>query len=604
MSHLLALYMGSLILRSIGIALVAGICSWKIRNVALRHAIWVGVLGSMLLMPAVDYLLPPSWVPARIQQIAAEQPVSIRIASPGATVASKPAASAPLPSRSHAVDWWSVAAALYALVTFAMFVQLATGYRKMRKLRATAKGITSLAFEEIVRSQRTRRRMPVLLESEAVQVPMTVGFCRPAVILPADWKTWDDWKMRAVLFHEIAHIRRIDWCIAVIAAAVKCAYWLNPLSWFLERKLSQLAEQASDDASLYRTQNVTRYAEILLEFAAATQNGGRLMKGGVAMAHYKIQERIERVLARPQSGTGSVKIAGWILVTLVAAPVIYTAAALQVTSEAVKVPSAAYAAEFGGNPLPQTPAAAAPAAPTPAPAAVSQAQQKDLNPADILSEAFQTELENRTLQRQYEDLRQKLAQAQAIQASLDQAPDLQQIAKISGSVAFLQDATHQAELRLIQMLQTEVAVREKNIAQLGQQIGNQPNPNQSQLDQLHANEEALERYKADLSRIDKQIEEKLLTSSSSVDSNSKNRIFVTGRVQRPGVFHYDKPLTVLQALALAGGFQEYAKTDAISIVRMNGDSSTLFRFTYPDVIKGVNNAQNIYLESGDVVVVP
>jgi protein involved in polysaccharide export with SLBB domain len=209
------------------------------------------------------------------------------------------------------------------------------------------------------------------------------------------------------------------------------------------------------------------------------------------------------------------------------------------------------------------------------------------------------------MQREYEALKQKLEQAQleSNQSNRGPVPEPQDRAKVGGSVAFLQEETNKTQLRI---LQTEIAVRERYIAQLRQQIGNQSNPNQSQLDQLHANEEALERYKADLSRINKQIEEKQLTSSSSqaVDSNSKYRVYVTGRVQRPGDIPWEKPLTVLQALALAGGFQEYAKSDAVSIIRTNGNSSTLFRFNYSEVIRGVNSSQNFYLENGDVVVVP
>jgi hypothetical protein len=433
---------------------------------------------------------------------------------------------------------------------------------------------------------------------------MTVGLVRPAVILPADWKNWDDWKMRAVLLHEIAHIRRNDWGIAVIAAAAKCAYWLNPLSWFLERKLSQLAEQASDDASIILTRHAARYAEILLEFALAIQNGGRLTKGGVTMAQHNVKVRIERVLANPQSGTGIVKVAGWALVMIIAVPIMYSAAALQVASDTVKPAIPTYVAEFARNPLPQ-PSASPQAEPSPAKATPPQARKDSSNPAAESLDPFQMELEIREMQREYEALKQKLEQAQleSNQSNRGPVPEPQDRAKVGGSVAFLQEETNKTQLRI---LQTEIAVRERYIAQLRQQIGNQSNPNQSQLDQLHANEEALERYKADLSRINKQIEEKQLTSSSSqaVDSNSKYRVYVTGRVQRPGDIPSDKQLTVLQALALGGGFQEYAKRDAISIIRTNGNSSTLFRFNYSEVISGVNSMQNIYLENGDVVVVP
>ena len=66
----------------------------------------------------------------------------------------------------------------------------------------------------------------------------------------------------------------------------------------------------------------------------------------------------------------------------------------------------------------------------------------------------------------------------------------------------------------------------------------------------------------------------------------------------------DKPVTVLQALTLAGGFQEFAKDTEISIIRNYGSENIVLNFNYRDVIKGKTPEQNIVLRSGDVVVIP
>jgi polysaccharide export outer membrane protein len=66
----------------------------------------------------------------------------------------------------------------------------------------------------------------------------------------------------------------------------------------------------------------------------------------------------------------------------------------------------------------------------------------------------------------------------------------------------------------------------------------------------------------------------------------------------------EKPVTVLQALALAGGFQDYAKEEEMTIIRSDGDANLVFGFNYRDVIRGKNTEQNILLRSGDVVVIP
>jgi len=95
-----------------------------------------------------------------------------------------------------------------------------------------------------------------------------------------------------------------------------------------------------------------------------------------------------------------------------------------------------------------------------------------------------------------------------------------------------------------------------------------------------------------------------------IDAIQSYRIYVTGKVQKGGVLTSERPLTVLQALALAGGFQDYAKRDQITIVRTIasrgpiGKQDTKYPFDYEKVIDGSKQTQNIFLESGDVVNVP
>ena len=107
-----------------------------------------------------------------------------------------------------------------------------------------------------------------------------------------------------------------------------------------------------------------------------------------------------------------------------------------------------------------------------------------------------------------------------------------------------------------------------------------------------------------------QLEEKLkeyLTAPNVtviVDAIRHYRIYVTGKVQSPSSFILEKPITVLQAISLAGGLQEFADESEVKIVRPSSRGYAYLDFDYKDVIKGKNVNQNIYLESGDVVVVP
>ncbi len=89
-----------------------------------------------------------------------------------------------------------------------------------------------------------------------------------------------------------------------------------------------------------------------------------------------------------------------------------------------------------------------------------------------------------------------------------------------------------------------------------------------------------------------------------VDAIQSYRVYVTGMVGSPGAIMTERPISVLQAISLAGGFQAFADPDAIVIIRATGEDTKLFRFNYSEVVKGENFNQNMLLKSGDVVAVP
>lgn len=79
------------------------------------------------------------------------------------------------------------------------------------------------------------------------------------------------------------------------------------------------------------------------------------------------------------------------------------------------------------------------------------------------------------------------------------------------------------------------------------------------------------------------------------------RFYVVGQVGRSGEFPLSGRTTVLQAIALAGGFKEFAKTDGIVIVRRDQTSVPV---NYKRIADGSDVAQNVQLFPGDTIVVP
>jgi polysaccharide biosynthesis/export protein len=90
-----------------------------------------------------------------------------------------------------------------------------------------------------------------------------------------------------------------------------------------------------------------------------------------------------------------------------------------------------------------------------------------------------------------------------------------------------------------------------------------------------------------------------------VTDSKSQKVNILGRVARPGAYLLTSSTTVLDSIAMAGGFKDFAKQKSIYVLRQAPDGTqTRIPFNYKDVIKGKNPEQNIRLQAGDTVVVP
>lgn len=90
-----------------------------------------------------------------------------------------------------------------------------------------------------------------------------------------------------------------------------------------------------------------------------------------------------------------------------------------------------------------------------------------------------------------------------------------------------------------------------------------------------------------------------------VQEAKSQKFNIMGEVQKPGEYTLNNPMTVLDSIALAGGFREWAKVKSIYVLRADGNGkSERLPFNYKKVIKGQATAQNIQLKARDTVVVP
>ncbi|MEL6105545.1 MAG: M56 family metallopeptidase [Planctomycetota bacterium] len=363
------LFVVDLSAKSLALAFVAGITMklLRLRDSNLSHRIWSGVLVGMLALPLLSLFLPTiplrvsqQWnsadtnsaettsVPRAAQDASVSQPVlaidgnrattieptSIDLAF-SAPQRHEAMPSATLVAASPSWTWadltrWGTAAlfATWFSVTAYLAIRLVVGLSAAARIANRSKTITG----EITRlCELPRGPFTTVCQSDETCVPVTVGFLRPTILLPADWRTWHPEKLEAIVAHEFTHVARRDFLISIGAELNRCLYWFHPLSWWLRTRLSDLAEHACDDAAIGQTGDRTGYAKHLLEVASRVSGAsGRVIQPASAMARESnVASRIATILdfKRPLSEQLSWK--STTLIVLIMVPLIGAAAAVQ-----------------------------------------------------------------------------------------------------------------------------------------------------------------------------------------------------------------------------------------------------------------------------------
>ena len=280
------------------------------------------------------------------------------------------------------------------------------------------------------------------------------------------------------------------------------------------------------------------------------------------MAQHKTRARIERVLSNDRSGTGILRFAGWMLVLMLGLPVLYSAAALQVSSQREPAPPSSIKPLTASEQSRLLPSAVLPGVAVPQPAQPQPQARQQPVPEPRGAPNLVVQIVNAS------DGFYLIRPGDVLNIFVWKVPD------VSGKVKVQPDG--RISIPLVQ----DILATGSTLAQLKVEIENR-------------------------------LKDKIQSPDVTVilESTSSYRVYVTGKVKAAGPLTSETPLTVLEALALAGGFEEFARKDDIRIIRspiptIGQRATTSLSFNYSDVIGGDPKLQNVLLNSGDVVVVP
>ena len=260
-----------------GAVLWSGLRAFGIRNPYVQRAVLTLVLAVSLAMPMLMRMVSVTIPLGHALPIAVTAVVGAPSAlAPAATVLTS-ASGLAAPPVSAPISWYTVVDGVYLAGVGLMLLRLLVGLALTWRIARRARPLDEVWAEDV--------RI-----SAAVQAPVTFG---STILLPLDYARWPTSKRRAVLGHEYAHVVHGDFYIQTLAALNRAVFWFNPLAWWLQRRLADLAETASDLAAIEVLGDRPTYAKILLDIATTAQP----MSAAVAMARpATVAARVKRIL--------------------------------------------------------------------------------------------------------------------------------------------------------------------------------------------------------------------------------------------------------------------------------------------------------------------
>lgn len=303
-------------------------------SAAARHAVWLLAVVGLFALPVVSAVLPawrilPGWLDMTPVTVAETAPApnapAMNTQTPSAIVGSRPpretirmqqpaiTATATPPPTAPAMEEPSLPAVarhdpgppllvwvplIWAAGTCLILAWLGLSFLSLRRLRRSCEPVRDASWTTLLDQlwSQLRLRSPVqLLQSPRRAMPMTWGVLKSRLLLPAEASQWPADRRRAVLLHELAHVKRRD-SLAQLVTQVACAfYWFNPLVWIAARRMVSERERACDDVVLNAGPAPCDYAGHVLDIAAGLRSSPLVGAAAIAMARPSGLER--RLLA-------------------------------------------------------------------------------------------------------------------------------------------------------------------------------------------------------------------------------------------------------------------------------------------------------------------
>lgn len=200
-------------------------------------------------------------------------------------------------------NWEDIVFALYLIGVFIMTIRvlvlLGGAYKLKSSTEQDHESWRMAIFDELARKMKLVGKV-VLAVSDRIVIPCTIGFIKPVILLPASILAGlDETQLRAILAHELTHIKRYDWLFSIVQMFIEAMLFFNPAMWWISRQIRLEREAVCDEGVVGQTSKPMEYAKLLLEFARLDQKPAMAAALGLKFSsgsQSPISERIKRLI--------------------------------------------------------------------------------------------------------------------------------------------------------------------------------------------------------------------------------------------------------------------------------------------------------------------
>lgn len=222
---------------------VGALAALTLKHPRARLIFWQGVLTIALLLPALEPWRRPSQAEGSVSITTAP----VRVISPASR---------------HRIPWRrEYLLGLFAAGAALRVLWIAAGLLRLRRHRLASRPLAAppVPFE--------REHVRWYL-SDTISGPVTFGWLRPSILLPARVNEFPAGLREAIACHELVHVRRHDWLFVIAEEAIRGLLWFHPAVWFCLGQIHLAREQVVDLEVVGLTRDRERYLDALVAVAA------------------------------------------------------------------------------------------------------------------------------------------------------------------------------------------------------------------------------------------------------------------------------------------------------------------------------------------------